>query len=145
MRTPLLIVLALLSCLPGARAAPAADGGTVDVEVVGIERAAGQILVALCTAGEYLSDDCSHGGAAPAVGERGVVSIRDVPPGRYAVLVLQDLDGDQRLKRNLIGIPREPVGFGNDAPIRFGPPSFEAAAIDVGPAGARTRVTLRYR
>jgi uncharacterized protein (DUF2141 family) len=137
--TPTLATLTLAVC-----ASPLA-AGTLDVRVSGIEQPRGEILVALCTADEYLVRDCTHGGAAPADGGAVTIAVRDIPPGRYAVLVLQDLDGDRRLKRNLLGMPQEPVGFGNDASMRFGPPKFDAAAVDVAEGTSSTRVQLRYR
>ena len=45
---------------------------------------------------------------------------------------------------NLLGIPSEGYGFGNDASAAFGPPSFEAAALDVDAASAVTAMTLSY-
>ncbi len=134
-----LATLALAVC-----AGPLA-AATLDVRVSGIEQRRGEVLVALCTAAEYLVRDCTHGGAAPADADAVTVAVRDLPPGRYAVLVLQDLDGDRRLKRNLLGMPQEPVGFGNDAAMRFGPPKFDAAAVDVAEGNSSTRVQLHYR
>ncbi|MEL6761261.1 MAG: DUF2141 domain-containing protein [Myxococcota bacterium] len=53
-----------------------------------------------------------------------------VKPGRYAVAVWHDEDGDQELDSNWIGIPKEPVGASNDAEASFGPPSFDDAVFD---------------
>jgi uncharacterized protein (DUF2141 family) len=35
------------------------------------------------------------------------------------------------------------MGFGNDAPIRFGPPRYEDAEIALAAEGGRVAVTLR--
>jgi uncharacterized protein (DUF2141 family) len=115
------------------------------VTVAGIERLQGRILVALCAAEHYARQQCAYGGSVAADATDVVVPLRDVPAGRYAVLVLQDLDGDGRLKRSLIGMPLEPFGFGNDAPVRLGPPAFEKAAVDISAGGGVTAVRLRYR
>lgn len=66
----------------------------------------------------------------------------DEPPvAKVAVAVRHDRDGDGKLDTNLAGFPREPYGFGNDAPLRsFGPPRFEDALVD---ARSNARVTLR--
>ena len=55
----------------------------------------------------------------------------NIPIGQYGIAVFQDIDGDKSLKTNFIGLPAEPIGFSNDAPIKFGPPSFADAKIDV--------------
>ena len=58
--------------------------------------------------------------------------IRDLAPGRYALAAFHDENDNGDLDTNLIGIPTEGFGFGNDARAMFGPPDFEAAAVTVG-------------
>lgn len=55
----------------------------------------------------------------------------DLPAGRYALSVFHDTNNDGKLGTNPAGIPIEPYGFSRDARGRFGPPSFDDAAIDV--------------
>ena len=63
--------------------------------------------------------------------------------GRYAVAMYHDVDGDESLDTNMLGIPREPYGFSNNAVGRFGPPSFDDAAVVVPDEGqVETRVSL---
>jgi outer membrane protein len=69
--------------------------------------------------------------------------IADLPAGDYALVVYQDEDGNGRLDRNFIGIPREPLGFSN----RYwpqGPPSFARAAFHVGEGETKT-LDIRLR
>lgn len=54
-----------------------------------------------------------------------------VPVGNYAIVAFQDIDRDKKLKSNFLGYPREPIGFSRDAKIRFGPPDFDDAKIEV--------------
>ena len=61
-------------------------------------------------------------------------TIRNLAAGRYAVAAFQDAEGTGKLETNLVGMPREPYGFSNDARAALGPPSFERAAFTV-PAG----------
>jgi uncharacterized protein (DUF2141 family) len=42
-----------------------------------------------------------------------------------------DENGNGQLDKNMMGIPRERVGFSRDARGRMGPPSFADAAIDL--------------
>lgn len=51
--------------------------------------------------------------------------------GNYAVIVIQDLNGNKDLDTNFIGIPKEPYGFSNNPTMTFGPPSFEGASFKV--------------
>ncbi|MDQ0033279.1 uncharacterized protein (DUF2141 family) [Variovorax boronicumulans] len=52
-------------------------------------------------------------------------------PGRYAVRVFADENGNGKLDTNLFGMPTERYGFSNDAKGNLGPPEFDAAAIGI--------------
>lgn len=56
--------------------------------------------------------------------------IHGLPSGKYAVVVFQDINNDNNLNRWLGLFPREPYGFSNNVG-RFGPASFNSAAIDL--------------
>src|SRR6185437_944374 len=59
----------------------------------------------------------------------------ELPPGRYAVIVVHDENDNGRLDKNAIGMPTEGYGFSNDAHGFLGSaPSFDAAAITLGNA-----------
>lgn len=105
----------------------------------------GRILVGACSASRYPRMPCEYRGEAPAQAREVTVSLGDMPAGRYAVVVMQDLDGDGRLRRGLAGMPLEPVGFANDAPLRFGPPAFDDAAVEIDGVRRLATVRLRYR
>lgn len=49
--------------------------------------------------------------------------------GEYAVIVIHDLNDNQDLDTNFIGIPSEPYGFSNNPSTTFGPPDFEEASF----------------
>lgn len=55
-----------------------------------------------------------------------------VPPGQYAVSIYQDVNGNGKLDQNFIGIPKEPIGFGNNY-RPFGKPKFESSVITYKP------------
>ena len=63
-------------------------------------------------------------------------------PGRYAVRVFADENGNGKLDTNLFGMPTERYGFSNDAKGNLGPPEFDAAAIGVD-ADLQTVIHLR--
>jgi uncharacterized protein (DUF2141 family) len=52
----------------------------------------------------------------------------DIPYGTYAISIYQDVNKNGELDRNFIGIPKEPIAFGNNyEPL--GSPKFESASI----------------
>ena len=50
-----------------------------------------------------------------------------VGAGTFAIAVLHDLNDSDSLDKNRLGIPKEPLGFSNNARIRFRPPTFDEA------------------
>lgn len=70
------------------------------------------------------------------------VSIDSLPPGAYAIRVMQDLDGDGELTRNAVGMPTDPWGISNDALGQFGPPTWEDARFEM-PGTTQQTITLR--
>ncbi len=120
--------------------------GTVIFEVYDIEKGKGGEL----SAGIFMEENFPEVGKAYRSSEKKVnsvymeVYIKDIPAGTYGAVVFQDIDQDKKLKTNLAGFPTEPIGFANDARIRFGPPSFDDASVLVKPGGI-TRVKIRLR
>ena len=128
-------LVALGACAP-------ALAGDVVVQVSGVADASGRIAVAVCTETEFLKT-CRL--AATGSARTGTVSVRlpDVAPGRYAVQAHHDRNGDGKVATNLVGIPSEPVGFSRDPAIRFGPPRFDEAAIEIGRQTTTVPVRLK--
>jgi uncharacterized protein (DUF2141 family) len=57
-----------------------------------------------------------------------------IPVGYYSIQILHDEDNNGEMRTNFIGMPKEGIGFSNDAMGRFGPPDFDDARfiIDSG-------------
>lgn len=93
------------------------------------------LLGVFADADGYKADDpveFAHLTLSGSDGEGAVkVTFRGLRPGTYALKAFQDLDGDEKIDTNLVGYPTEPFGFSNNAPVRFGPPSFERASFPV--------------
>lgn len=118
-----------------------ASAATVEVRVSGVS-AKGKVNVAVCDKERFLKQ-CAYSASAPAQAGETTVVVKDVPAGTWAVLAYQDENGNNELDRNFVGMPKEPYGFSRDARGKFGPPSFEDAAIEVGEAQATATVRLR--
>lgn len=87
---------------------------TLQVTVSGIKAGQGNLRVAVFdeahrdqfAEGKYL-----YGAEVPAKAEQMTVEIPDVESAEYAVAVIQDLNGNGKLDRNILKIPKEPYGF----------------------------------
>ena len=138
-----LLAAAGLACLVTAQA-PAAD---LTIEVRGIRSGDGRVLVAVhgpASKETFPSGDGVAGRRKPARPGAVRFVVGDLSPGRYAVAAFHDANDNGELDTNLLGIPSEGYGFGNDAGAAFGPPSFESAAVTVGDSSAVAVLTLSY-
>lgn len=138
------IAMGLLTCVPMlmAAAAPAGPTGTLRIVITNTRGTTGQVHVDLCRQPEFLKD-CPIKGDARAVLGATVVSIPNVPVGRYAAQVFYDENGNGRVDRGLFGVPKEGVGFSRDARIAFGPPKWTDAVFDF--TGSDQSITLKLR
>ena len=125
-----LISLVLVAFSITSVSATAAD---LTVQVTGVSSDDGTVRVALHDGAEgFPRDRQMTAGLFANASTQGVTLIfKDVVPGRYAISAFHDLDGDEVLSTNLLGIPTEPFGFSNNAVGSFGPPDFEDAAFTV--------------
>ncbi len=71
-----------------------------------------------------------------------IFHLKGLKPGVYALTATYDENANGKLDRGSFGIPKEPVGFSNNAKGTFGPPKFEAAKFTVKDSDIQLEVTL---
>lgn len=59
------------------------------------------------------------------------VLLKDLPEGTYAIAAFHDENGNDELDTNMLGIPKEPLGFSKGKMKTFGPPSFGECAFEL--------------
>ena len=116
---------------------------TLTTEIGNIRNARGHIHLDVCPQANFLKENCPYSGEAAAHPGTTIVVVPDVPPGRYAVQAFHDENDNHRVDRALFGIPKEGVGFSNDAPIGLGPPKWADAVFAVTNDTA-IRLRMRY-
>ena len=144
MRPIPLYAATLVAVLSAGAATAGTPDVTVEITVSGIREERGVVRVAVCTQAEFLDKRCVHEIAVPAHPGRVVAVLPGITPGRYAAQAWHDANNRGKLARNLLGVPREGVGFSNDPPLLLGSPGFGDAAFEVGPDGGKSTVRLRY-
>ena len=117
--------------------------GSLQIAVSNVRNSNGQVHVDLCIEREFLKD-CAYSANAPARVGVTIVTLPQVPAGRYAVQATHDENGNAKVDTALFGIPKEGVGFSNDAPIRMSPPKFADAAFVYTPPSKSITLKLRY-
>lgn len=65
-----------------------------------------------------------------------------LPYGTYAIAVYHDDNANGKLDHGFFGIPAEPMGLSNNHVPRFGPPTFDKAAMTVGEPQQATTIEL---
>jgi len=128
---------------------------TIRVSFAGVRNSQGQLAVLLFAQAAGFPDDQRRalrrtsvklrdaaGRALPV--EKLMVAFPDLQPGRYAISVLHDEDGDGKMRTNLIGMPREGVGVSNNPPFRLSPPDFTAASFTLDDKDLTLSISLKY-
>lgn len=138
-RPPLVVLAAALGLIAAAPASAAPAPATVQVRIEN-PGPRGRLVIRVCTQAQ-MGHACPTQVAAPP--RSGAVLVPfTVPPGRYAVSVYQDVDGNGRLTFGLLGGPVEPWGYSRDAKAVMGPARFEDAAVDVPATGLIVPIRL---
>lgn len=123
--------------------ASATSAAELAVTVRGVANDNGHILVAACTPETFLGAQCPYTGRAAAAKGEVRVLVSGIETGAYAIQSFHDENDNFDIDRSLLGLPREGMGFSRDAPMRFGPPRFEDAVVQV--TGDRSEVEFRMR
>jgi uncharacterized protein (DUF2141 family) len=122
----------------------AANAAELRVTVRGVKSAQGDVKVGLYATPEAFDKrQRTFGAASPAHPGEVVVVFHDLPPGRYGLAALHDLNSNGEMDNNLLGFPKEPYGFGDDAKVNLAPPAFADMSITVGNGTTQTVVNLR--
>lgn len=118
---------------------------SVTVENVPVNR--GTLLIGIYdSADTFRVNQLSQSIKVP-VKQKGSISavIPNLKPGKYAIAVVHDLNGNDKLDRGGFKIPIEPFGFTNNPKIMFGPPKFDQCVINVEEKQNKVRVVLKTK
>ena len=79
----------------------------------------------------------------PVVAGVASASFEDLAPGRYAVTVYNDRNGNETFDKNWLGIPRESWGVSNNARPRLRAPGYGEAVFEIDAGEHRLGIELR--
>jgi len=123
-----------------------AAGDELALEIGGFRNAKGAAHLCLTSNPAYFPD-CGRDPQAVkrtvTVKGLGTVRIHGIKPGRYALSVIHDENGNGKLD-TWLGIPREGFGFSRNPTVRFGPPRFDRVRFDLGSGFTRQTVRMQY-
>ena len=121
-----------------------AQNTSLEVTVKNIKGTKGDIRIGLFTNEAEFLKTAVKGKVVKANGTEVKVVFEDLPAGDYAVSVIHDENGNEKLDTKAMGIPKEGFAFGNNAMGTFGPPSFDAAKIKLEGKPVQQVITMKY-
>jgi uncharacterized protein (DUF2141 family) len=134
---------ALLAALFSTAAAGSALAADVNLTVTGVEARGGQMLVSLQSRDQFMKPTGAAGTFAPATGGTMVLTVKDVPPGDYAVTILHDEDSSWSMARKPDGRPAEGYAM-SGKPTAGRAPTFDEVKITVPANGASLSLPIAY-
>ena len=128
MNSSKIIRAAALTLALGAYSAVGAETLTIVIEDIRVASGTIQVQV-LASESQF-----EYGGAVarfrePATEGSITLVAADLPPGQYAIRIMHDVNGNEDLDANFIGMPTEPFAFSNNAMAMFGPATWEDASF----------------
>lgn len=134
------ILLTLLLAIFGTSAASA---GELTITVTDIRAATGTIQVSVANSEAAWNNQAKPiAGKKVAVTDKQVVLHFTLPAGTYAVQVMHDENGNDKLDTNFVGMPIEGYGFSNN-PTGLRKAHYDEARFEVGEKPAVVAIRLR--
>ena len=127
-----------------------ADAGVaLTINAVGFKGTKGQALVAIFDSKEAwpkLDKALRLEKIKPIKDDTVTLTLRELPPGEYAVEVIHDENENGKLDMRWLPYPRpaEGAGVSNDATATVGPPSYSDARFRLGAGGGAITLHMRY-
>jgi uncharacterized protein (DUF2141 family) len=139
-------ILAVTAALAGAAASSLASetpaAATLTITITGIVPAPSDLRIGLYDEANYEGAP-KLGQNVPAVAPQTVVTFKDLPPGRLAVKILQDLNGNGEMDSTMFGVPEEPFGLSNDIKPQMSAPGFDETGFELKPGENVISITMQ--
>ncbi len=150
MKTQFKLAILLIASLVNIILLPKAHAtfkGDFSIRVDGLKNQEGQVCLSVFAASEGFPGDSKYAMEARCVKATEtptIVNFSNLEAGNYAVAVIHDVNGDNVLNRNALGIPTEGFGFSNNPKILTGPPKFGESSVFVAGSNTDIKVQLQY-
>ena len=126
------VLFVLMTATVGFSEQPPAPGitdhvGELCVRVVGFKSDDGVVKIGLFNSAQRYA---AHAGSfkkvkLPVKDKMCLWVIEGLPYGEYGVMLYHDKNGNDKLDKNIVGVPKEPYGFSNNAKAELGLPPYE--------------------
>jgi len=117
----------------------------ITLVVLGAAESEGQILASLFNSkASYLKEAVAEASAIVDSDGRVELDFGVHDPGEYAVAVVYDRNSNGELDTGFLKIPKEKIGFSNNAKSRFGPAKWKAARFQVADMDVEVGIELKH-
>lgn len=103
----------------------------VEVTISNFKNNKGQALIAVFTNEESFLTKGFKSAKAKIENNSCSITFKDLPKGIYAISMFHDENENNKMDKNVLGIPKESYGCSNNAKGHFGPPKWEDAKFEV--------------
>ncbi len=148
-RAPAVCALSLIAVSAAwAAGAPATGDCTLTIHVTGFRNSKGLLGAELFTSSAGWPEAVDHAfrhESFPIEGDHATAVFRQLPAGKYGVVVLHDENENKKLDRNLLQVPKEGFGFGNNPHVLLTAPPLDRASVPVTCPSTTTSIKLIYK
>jgi len=120
------------------------NAGKFILSVVGFDNDEGNAMIALFNSEEGYSEtgEKFKSIALEIKNRKCEWVIEELPFGEYAIKLFHDENGNDKMDRNMIGIPSEDYAFSNNATGNFGPADYEDAKFLFNKSGQSQKIII---
>jgi uncharacterized protein (DUF2141 family) len=123
-------------------------GATLEVSVTQLRNGTGKVGCMLFTGPEGFPEDAARAYRTARVDireQKATCRFEGLPPGEYAVIALHDENGNEKMEKGFLGIPKEGYGPSNNHTHALSSPTWDESRFVVKPgAEATLTITLKY-
>ncbi len=123
------------------------EASVLHVHVVGLRSSDGQVGCTLYNSPTAFPGDEKRAVKdmdAPIKADAAWCNFIGLTPGKYALVVIHDENGNGQFDRDIFGIPEEGYAFSNNVRPMFRPPSFDEASFDYKGGEQWLTITMMY-
>ena len=135
----------MLLWLPGIFVPKEVSPPLMNIQYSNILEAKGKVLVAVyASEADFLNEKKAFLREVFPVDKTGTLNVRlnIEKEGRYAIAAFHDLNGNNKLDTNMLGVPTEPYAFSNNARPKLRAPNWAEASFEWKPGGSVVSLKL---
>lgn len=102
---------------------------SLTVNVEGYSSSSVQLIACVFKRQDYLSETPYKEIICTLEKSSNQIILKGIPDGEYSIFLFEDLNYNQELDLNFLGIPKESFGFSQNPSLRLSAPSFEQTAF----------------